>query len=728
MSRTILVSLAAMIITGTLQAAAEPNELSPKDKLALAAKLAPSLVRVEYTLRYDQADAPQLRGWKRFCPVCGTFHAIDQGYELMREQRPAELPGYLVSDRTVAVTDIAIEPRFVESIKVRSGKHLVAAQPVSWSKTGKTLLLELEKPIEEAVPLVFDATKKPAYIVSYSNANGQWTTTVGAFSPTVVFVDKGTSFSAVAGMGLAVSDEGTPVGMCLDGELPTDDSWKGSPSARANLSVQAMKKLESDTVRLAEKSLLLVRLNFRSPKADNRIQRGYDEEKSATELFTSAVVIDPNRILVLADLKADTTARLERITVELPDGKSLSARFAGTLSYYGAFLADLGSPVVGAAALSGADITSFRNRVLPTINLRVQGSKRTGHFCQSRIVAFEPGLKGRLRPKVEDSPETFFFDEGGNLIAIPVAMRRDFEDQYRSSEEVPQQVSAADIRASLANPAENLDPANVPLSEGEENRLAWLGVELQPLDGELARANNVSHLTNEGRTGALVSYVYPDSPAAAAGIEAGTVLLRLHVPERPLPIDISLEQEDRFSSNFPWDRLDEVPEQYFEKIPKPWPGADNALNRTLTDIGFGKKVSVDYVKGGKELTKEFVVAASPVHYDSAPKYASSPLGLTVRDLTYEVRRYFQREASDPGVIVTKIEPGSRASVAGVRPYEIITHVNDKPVMTAKDFGSLIKDQKELRLSVKRMLRGRVVKLALDGAGNTEPNAPLIFRP
>jgi len=102
--------------------------------------------------------------------------------------------------------------------------------------------------------------------------------------------------------------------------------------------------------------------------------------------------------------------------------------------------------------------------------------------------------------------------------------------------------------------------------------------------------------------------------------------------------------------------------------------------------------------------------------------------VTVRDLTYEVRRYFQREATDPGVIVSKIEPGSRASVAGVRPYEIITHVNDKPVMTAKDFELLTKDQKELRLSVKRMLRGRVIKLSLDGAAKSEPNAPLIFRP
>lgn len=89
--------------------------------------------------------------------------------------------------------------------------------------------------------------------------------------------------------------------------------------------------------------------------------------------------------------------------------------------------------------------------------------------------------------------------------------------------------------------------------------------------------------------------------------------------------------------------------------------------------------------------------------------------MTVRDLTYEIRRYFQKTEQDPGVIVSKIEPGSKASVSGMRPYEIITHVNDKPVMNVKDFEKNIADQQELRLEVKRMAQGRVVKIRMEAA-------------
>jgi len=89
------------------------------------------------------------------------------------------------------------------------------------------------------------------------------------------------------------------------------------------------------------------------------------------------------------------------------------------------------------------------------------------------------------------------------------------------------------------------------------------------------------------------------------------------------------------------------------------------------------------------------------------------LGLTVRNLTYEVRRYFQKSADDPGVIISKVEPGSKASVSGIKPYEIITHVNDVPIRSAKEFETLIQDKEELLLSVLRMTRERQVRVKME---------------
>jgi S1-C subfamily serine protease len=259
----------------------------------------------------------------------------------------------------------------------------------------------------------------------------------------------------------------------------------------------------------------------------------------------------------------------------------------------------------------------------------------------------------------------------------------------------------------------------VPLSEEEERRLAWLGLEFQGLNKELARANKVAELTKDGETGAIVSYVYPDSPAAKAGIEPGVILLRIHVADRPKPIEVQLrDYGDR--GPFPWEKLDEVPEQYYDRIPPPWPSPENSLVRSLTDLGFGTKFKAEFFRDGQMVMKDLEVTASPPTYESAPRYKSAALGLTVRDLTYEVRRYFQKKADEPGAIVSKIEQGSKASVAGIKPFEIITHVNDKPVMNVKDFEKAIAGQDELRLSVKRMTRGREVKIKMTGAPAPAP--------
>ena len=96
---------------------------------------------------------------------------------------------------------------------------------------------------------------------------------------------------------------------------------------------------------------------------------------------------------------------------------------------------------------------------------------------------------------------------------------------------------------------------------------------------ELARANQVSEYTQDGESGAMVTYVHPGSPAAKAGITAGAVLLRLRVPGEPVPIEVEVEEDPMRSQAFPWERLDEIREQVFDRIPTPWAPVENAFNR-----------------------------------------------------------------------------------------------------------------------------------------------------
>ena len=76
--------------------------------------------------------------------------------------------------------------------------------------------------------------------------------------------------------------------------------------------------------------------------------------------------------------------------------------------------------------------------------------------------------------------------------------------------------------------------------------------------------------------------------------------------------------------------------------------------------------------------------------------------------------YFHMEKDDPGIIISKIEPGSKASVSGLKPYEIITSVNDDTISNVETFGKKIKGLANFRLNVKRMAESRVVKIKMDG--------------
>ena len=158
-----------------------------------------------------------------------------------------------------------------------------------------------------------------------------------------------------------------------------------------------------------------------------------------------------------------------------------------------------------------------------------------------------------------------------------------------------------------------------------------------------------------------------------------------------------------------------IPYEYLDDIPQPWGGAENSFTRSLTDIGFGKKFTAEFSNNGEIFKKDFTVVESPPHYDSAKRFKSAALGMTVRDMTYEVRRYFQKLPDDPGVIVSKIESGEKAAVSGIKPYEIVTQINDETVNSVGDFERLVMDQQELRISLKRKMVGRVVKIKMEQA-------------
>ena len=711
MSRCTLVAVLVVAAAGWAVAQEAP---SPKDYVAIADDLARSLVRVEYTLQYDKGDPPGYR-----CPSCGQYHA-ESGEVYVRDERPLEAAGFLLAPTKVVTPDLVLHPRFVKSVAVRFGSERVNATPSSYAKHQNARFLELERPLAEARPLPFDAGAKPPYLtLTYAHDKGSWNTSVSPWPQKVCTTDTGRQFLPVTAPCLILDKGGRAVGMWMEEELPVDDSWKGSPEGWETLSVAEMTRMLEELDRAAAQCFLRVELGFRSPKkVEMRSYQSWDdrEEEGATARNVTGIVIGEKTILVLASLQPKTTARLERIVIHPEAGPAAPAKFTCSLSDYGAFLAEPEQPLPGAVALSSASLQGMKGEFLASIEVTVQGEKRTVHLGHTRIASFETGWRQKVYPLAAVGVgNRFLFAPEGALLALPVSQRKKVTVQERHDREEPTMTPAVYLKEVLDDLAKQSDLNNVPLREEEESRLAWLGAELQPLNRELARANNVSDLTHDGESGALVAYVYPDSPASQAGIEPGTILLRLYVEGQPKPLEVKLDSDRGFPGSFPWDRLDEVPEQFYERLPRPWPQAENEFTRSLTDLGFGKAYTAEFFQNGKVLTKEFQIVESPPHYDTAPRYESKGLGLTVRNLTYEVRRYLQRSAADPGVIVSKVEPGSKASVSGIKPYEIITQVNDVPIQSVKDFEILIQGKEELRLSVLRMTLERQVRVRMEAA-------------
>lgn len=723
MTKRVFSAIAVLVALGAAGGCAglEGAAATASGKAQIAAALAPSLARVEYTVQYDKGEPPRAAGWAQRCPSCGRYHGI-QAESLISQERPLELPGLVISPTLVLCPDIIMHPRFIKGIAVRYGDQLVQATPSAYARGQVAVFLRLAEPLRNAKPLTFDTNAKPPYLaVTCELANGEWSTSIDTIGAPAVVTETQRRFRPVPSTCLIVDEQSTPVGVSMSDELPVDDSWKGFPLAWPKVSAEELVGMLAEVEKRADEAILRVALSFRSPKklAGRMMARYRGDDQEATERNVVGVLVDDTTVLVLVDLKAGVTARLERIVVHPKAGAPVPATFVGTLSDYGALVAKLAQPLDGAVKLSRADAFGLRNTLLLAADVKLQGERRVAYYNHGRVRGFELGWRRQVYPEVAGPDESvFLFTPDGELAAFPVS-RREKVSQERWQTGGPTLTAGTYLAAVLAEGDQRYDVSNVPLSEEEENRLAWTGVELQALDKELARINNVSDLTRDGQIGALVSYVYEDSPAAAAGVKPGDILLRLHVEGEPRPLEVKVEEYGfgRMGS-FPWEQLDQVPEQYLNEIPTPWPPAENDLNRQLTEIGFGKKFSAELFTHGEVVTKDFQVVQSPPHYNSAPKFKSEDLGLTVRDLTYEVCRYFQRTAEEGGVIVSKVEPGSKAAVSGIKPYEIVTHVNDTKVAGVADFEKLTAGQDELRLKMKRMTKGRVVKIKM--AATTRP--------
>ena len=701
---------AAMLLIAAVASAA--GETEPDfDRIITSVK--PALVKVLYHAQTSKGMMPGGGRWRgpRFSGM-----SMDSVAEALRERRPAEFSGILVGKDLVVTDDLPTHPRFIKRIEVVVGSATVPAEPAGVATECGAAFLRLRAPAAGATPLTFDAkAKEPYFAVTHGRYNGRWTVSVRALGKGLAVDETGERWCQGAGRALVVNAAGVPVGVSAEDRLPADGSWKGSPRDWKRLDADQFKAVMKKTADLADRGLVKVQLKFRvkvTSGRDRYMYRRYSSgsDGNAAERNVLGVVTAADTVLVLAELDRQATARLEKITIHAPGGKR-AAEFVGTLHRYGGLLVRLkdGAKPLTPLVMASEPVHRRLYHALALAKVDCSGDRRVAYYRCARCLGRDIGRDGIIWPRMGNEGG-FYFDLAGRLAAVPISFRDPDPETsyYRGMDQMACPVTI--LAPILADPKAHFDAALVPLSEREEKRLVWLGIEAQPLTDELAKLRKVSELTANGQKGVLISYVYPGSPAEKAGVKAGDVLVHFVLKGEAKPTVVRVQGVS--SQSFPWDRLDQVPDQYLDRIPQPWPSRANNLTQALTNLGPGKEITALFARDGVEKPIHFTLALAPYDFETADKYKHETMGLTVKTITYELRRYYHLTADAPGVVVAKVQPGGKAAVAKVKPYEIVTHVNGDPVATAEAFKAATAEAGEYQLTIMRMQRKRLAKLTI----------------
>ena len=190
----------------------------------------------------------------------------------------------------------------------------------------------------------------------------------------------------------------------------------------------------------------------------------------------------------------------------------------------------------------------------------------------------------------------------------------------------------------------------------------WLGVQIQPVDEATAKA-----LGRSETTGALIGEVFPDEPAAKAGIRAGDIIIRIG------------GKNIKDSSD---------------------------LLRTVAQIAPGEKTTVTVWRDGKEKTVSLVLgerasASAAADTPSVQGNGKMVLGLRLRSVKPEEAKTLGLSKTE-GLLVTGVERGKPAAEAGIVSGDVILSANLVPVNSTADLQKVIKEDAEKKGAV--MLR------------------------
>jgi serine protease Do len=168
--------------------------------------------------------------------------------------------------------------------------------------------------------------------------------------------------------------------------------------------------------------------------------------------------------------------------------------------------------------------------------------------------------------------------------------------------------------------------------------------------------DNSSFFNLPDATGAIVSQVVPDSPAAHAGLKSGDVLRELN---------------GRKMIN------------------------GSALQVAVSETAPGSAIELGILRDGKPQTVKITVGefhagnTEEASNGGSPQQNNGRLGLALADLTPDVRQQLNVPEQVHGAAIQEVRPGSPADDAGLTPGDVILEVNRKPVDGAANVTNMV---------------------------------------
>jgi serine protease Do len=371
-----------------------------------------------------------------------------------------------------------------------------------------------------------------------------------------------------------------------------------------------------------------------SPFGDMFRQFQRNQRPQAQHALGSGFIVDPDGYIVTNNHVVDGATK---ITVTLTDGTTYPATVKGRDPKTDVALLKIdASKPLPYVAFGDSDKAREGDWVIAVGNPYGLGGTVTAGIISAHGRNINEGpydnflqIDAPINPGNSGGP---LFDQSGQVIGIDSAI-------YSPT--------GGSVGIGFAIPSDTASKVVAQLREHGKVERGWLGVEMQPITPELAKA-----MGRADHDGVIVDKVMPDSPAANADLKQGDVITA---------VDGS-----------------------------PVKGARD-LAMTIAEVQRGTTAKLTIWRDGKERTVDVKIAAQP-----SDKIASAdetdpenPVGLSLAPLSNDMRSQFGLDEGAKGVVVQGVTPDSRAADSGLQPGDVIVKVGGEAVTTPSEAASRI---------------------------------------